>query len=194
MATMYRYVSPFDGEIKTETKHATLRLPSNVPYVTDNLWEWKRPGHMPSRRRVVFASPEPGLAKSSGTANEGVICVVEARNAIIAQLPVSDAKDHRDVTLRIHSLLVKELGPDWPGKSMAEKSPEAMLWCPGLTAQEVEQVFSASSTLSKVRDQIWESIRLWDDVRLVDEDAPWPFPQGEIFFEADAWTLRKLPV
>ena len=36
MATMYRCVSPFDGDIKTETKHATLRLPSNVPYVTDN--------------------------------------------------------------------------------------------------------------------------------------------------------------
>jgi hypothetical protein len=42
--------------------HATRRVPSNVPFVVDNLWEYLRPEHLPSRRHAIYASPTPELA------------------------------------------------------------------------------------------------------------------------------------
>lgn len=34
------------------------RIPLNVPYLVDNIWEWLRPDNMPKRRRSVYASPK----------------------------------------------------------------------------------------------------------------------------------------
>ena len=87
----------------------TLRLPSNVPYVVDNLWEFLRPDHMPSRRYSIYASPTPELARQncSGSDQGQGLCVyrlVIQGEALLAQLPVKDAREHADVQLTRHTV------------------------------------------------------------------------------------------
>ena len=54
----------------------TIRPPGNVPYVVDNLWEWKRPKNYPSRRFSVYAAPKESNAKKSGP-DDGTVYRVE---------------------------------------------------------------------------------------------------------------------
>ena len=49
-------------------RQSTIRVPSNVPYVVDNLWESLRPKNMPSRRHAIYASPTPELALQNASA------------------------------------------------------------------------------------------------------------------------------
>jgi len=49
-------------EAQKYRRAGTIRIPSSVPYVVDNLWEWLRPVGMPSLRHAVYASPAPELA------------------------------------------------------------------------------------------------------------------------------------
>ena len=60
-----------------QERRNSVRLPVNVPYVVDNLWEHLRPGSMPSRRHSVYASPTPQQALASGT--KGTLVVGELR-------------------------------------------------------------------------------------------------------------------
>ena len=55
-----------DTTTKFRKAKNTMRPPGNVPYIVDNLWEWKRPKGYPNRRYSVFASPKPSLASASG--------------------------------------------------------------------------------------------------------------------------------
>lgn len=50
----------------------TMRPPGNVPYVVDNLWEWKRPERCADRRRSAFGSPRADLARKSGP-EDGIV-------------------------------------------------------------------------------------------------------------------------
>jgi hypothetical protein len=54
-------------------KCLTRRPPSNVPYIVDNLWEWKRPEGYPNRRYSVFCSPSPEIARESAKTAMGYI-------------------------------------------------------------------------------------------------------------------------
>lgn len=98
--------SQLAGVEKGLRRHATMRIPSNVPYVVDNLWESLRPKNMPSRRHAIYASPTPELALQNTSApladgDEYVACrvVVEPQKIRIAQLQVTDARYHSEIRL-----------------------------------------------------------------------------------------------
>ena len=171
------------------TPRPTRRAPSNVPYLVDNLWEWRRPAHFPNRRHSVYASPSAAQARESGVASQGAVFRVEIDDpqAKIAQLSIKDAK-HLDEISRLMKLLPSCLGPAWPTLPLAEKTALAPLLAPCLSAEEVESLFAHPSLLAS-RDKIWEAIRFWDEAQLIPRDGELAHPEGELFFEAAAWEL-----
>lgn len=181
------------GAEKSNPHHprSTRRPPGNVPYVVDNLWEWMRPAEFPSRRHCVCASPSADLARALGGAADGIVFrVLQLQCAKIAQIPQQDAKFHPEAK-SLHKTLVKLLDANWLGAAPLEdkdKRAIAPLWMPCLTKDEVNELFKLPR-LAKIKGKLQESIRFWQDARLLDLSGPWPFPEGEIFFEAKAWSL-----
>jgi hypothetical protein len=171
----------------------TQRLPGNVPYLVDNLWEWSRPPEMPSRRHSVYASPTPELARANGGAAGGQVFQVELRDAQIVQLPCKDARDHPDLKV-LSRLLPRLLPAGWADRPAEQKLPEALLWAPCLSAAEVEQIFQRSDFLGEHRATVRAAVTLWSTARLLGNEVPaqWPWPEGEIFFRASAWSLLPL--
>lgn len=165
-----------------------LVAPTNVPYVVDNLWEWRRPDGWPSRRHCVCASPKFELAQQAAAATEGrVFRVKVGREAKVAQIVESDARYHRDVK-ELRRTLLQLLGQNWLDGPAQSKSESALLWTPCLTRDEVAELFQ-QGPLARIRCDIWDAIRFWDGARLVSAGEPWPFSEGEIFFEAEEWEL-----
>ena len=64
-----------DTTTKFRHYRTTMRPPKNIPYLVDNLWEWKRPKEYPCRRFSVFASPSEEIALKSGKAGGTVFRV-----------------------------------------------------------------------------------------------------------------------
>lgn len=62
---------------QVQRRHPGRRLPSNIPYMVDNLWEFTMPSERPSRRHALYASPSPQLALTyaiaGGAARAGYI-------------------------------------------------------------------------------------------------------------------------
>lgn len=168
-------------------KKGTSRPPGNVPYVVDNLWEWKRPEGYPNRRHSVCANPSQELAKESAQ-NKGQLYRVEPKgHVLLVQIEVKDAKFHKECK-NLKKNLLELLGKDWVGKSIVEKNPIAALWAPCLSEKDVRGLFS-KEPLAAIRDEIWKSITFWDNAKLFIPGGPFPFENGEIFFEADEWCL-----
>ena len=190
MGVMYRSEVPSSGVFGVRTLATTRRSPANVPYVVDNLWEWKRPDGFPSRRYSAFASPRPELALESGPKG-GQAYRVELREASrIAQVDVRDSRDHNDCK-SLTRLLTQLLGQPWLDGVMSVKQDAGRLFIPCLTKAEIDDLFSASP-LANARADMWFAIRYWEDVRLVQAFEPWPFENGEVFFTADQWRLVNL--
>ena len=190
MAEMFRFDAA-DAHLRNpQRRQDTLRWPGNVPYFVDNLWEWRRPEGMPSRRHCTFASPTPILAKKAGGAHNGRLFRVDASGANIVQIPQWDAREHSDVAGpgKLATLMLNKLTPIWAGYSVETKAPIAPLWAPCLSASEVEQLFSVPQ-LSEFRDDVWRAIRFWESARRVESENPWPYAEGEIFFDAESWNL-----
>lgn len=168
----------------------TPRPPGNVPYVVDNLWEWARPEGFPSRRQCVCASPTPALAQQyGGTAAGRVYEVRQLVGARVAQLELPDAKLHADAR-SLHKTLLQLLGgSSFLTGTWAARQALAPLWMPCLTRDEVEALFATEPALAAIKTRLMDQIGFWKDVRLVSLSSPWPFPQGEIFFEAQSWHL-----
>lgn len=193
MMMLYRVESRKAQKITTCSKYKTIRVPRNVPYVVDNLWEWKRPDGYPCRRHSVYASPTPELAQESGP-RDGQLYQVEFKkevNCLIGQLGNADSKNHPDCQ-KLPKLLFKLLGQGWIDGSLAGKEESGRLWIPCLRKEEVELLFH-SEPLAIIKDRVWDEISYWNDVRIVSLDAAsLPYPQGEIFIEADEWNLVLL--
>jgi hypothetical protein len=167
----------------------TLRLPGNVPFVIDNLWEWKRPEGFPCRRHSVYASPIPELAKKLGREEGQVYRIKICGNYMLAQVKKhKDSKYHPEC----HSLnkaLQKKLGmsgrnANWVNKSLADKTTIGRLWMPGLSKEQVEELFTDVIQLSEIKSEIYEMIKYWDNVMLIRQENICD-PQGELFFESD---------
>jgi len=176
-----------------QRSRSTRRVPGNVPYVVDNLWEWVRPEHFPSRRHCVCASPKYGLALAFGGSSAGTVYRIEQlTGAKVAQIQEQDAKLHKDAK-SLHKTLLSLL--DTYSKnfltsaSMSEKAAIAALWMPCLSRDEVEALFKIEP-LAGIREQLLASIWLWKDAKIVTLSESWPFPEGEIFFEANSWELH----
>ena len=169
----------------------TPRLPLNVPYLVDNLWEWARPEHFPSRRWSVYASPSAEIARLSGSSEGKDVFVVDIDDpkARIVQIPYNDARLHPDVRA-LPTLLVECVGRAWLGEAALDERAEiAALWMPGLSREDTEAILQRPR-LASHRGDLLSHIDLWRDARVVDSSQEWPSKEGEVFFQAQRWRLR----
>lgn len=189
---------PTNSIIRVETPNATTlhprermntrRIPGYVPFVVDNLWAWTLPDGFPDRRHSTFASPRAELIEVSGTPY--LVHIAGNLNHCIAQIEENDARFHPDCKA-LPKLLFKLLGTDWVNSDKAAKVPAGQLWMPCLSKDEVEAVFRESA-LAPHRDEVFAAVTYWKNARLVSLDGDLPYPNGEIFFEADSWHLSEL--
>ena len=188
MAALYRWAEAGLAH-QTITSPLTRRAPGNVPYLVDNLWEWRRAESFPSRRHAVYASPSPALAKLAGGAvnGEAYQVRVDPANLRICQAKLQDVRFHADVKA-LPRRLTTMLGFEWFGEPAAVKQDIALLWTPCLSAAEVEVLFT-QTRLAPLRQALWDAVTFWQDVQPVDLAQPLPYPEGEIFFEVARYTL-----
>lgn len=173
-------------------RQTTLRIPSNVPYVLDNLWEWLRPDTMPSRRHAVYASGTPELAMENASAPLAngdcyVACrvVVGADEIRVAQLQVSDARNHEDI--RMISRWLSRHSREFTEISLAERQGLALLFSPGLRQNELEELRQQSLLIQNLCAYVQEQSTLWPTASTAPNGAA-----GELFFELLGSALYRL--
>ncbi len=169
------------------------RPPHNVPYIVDNLWEWKRPQGYPSRRYSAFASPQPALAREAGPKG-GTPCSVQlnGRYTLSQLIGWRDARDHPDCDL-LRRLLIDKLGQEWIASEMGEKAEIGRLWMPCLEKADMNRLFDTAGILKELSADLYDAIGYWDTVVLIDSAEKIPDPEGELFFEArDGYYLTRL--
>ncbi len=187
--TIYRSIKVEHGQCKREYPYRdTMRPPENIPYIVDNLWEWKRPEKYPNRRFSAYGSPSHALAFESGPENGTVFKVEFPGEYKIAQLShYADSKFHpecRTLKKNLINLLKQETGEWWINWDLALKQQIAPLWMPCLKKNEVESLFK-EPLLQNIKDKIAPLITYWNDVILIDvNDVERRDEDGEIFFEA----------
>ncbi len=173
-------------------RHSTMRIPSNVPYVVDNLWESLRPKNMPSRRHAIYASPTPELALQNASApladgDEYVACrvVVEPQKIRIAQLQVTDARYHSDI--RLIGKWISQHGQALAELSLDQKQKLAPLFMPGLHRRELTELWKAHPLVAALCTYARQHSSFWSSA----SDSP-RSSDGELFFELvdDANTYR----
>jgi hypothetical protein len=189
---LFRSKTPGIKPEKLIARHNTARAPRNVPYLVDNLWEWKRPDICPNRRHSVYASPSIDLAKQLGGSGNGEVYEVELKGKFrIAQTKVEDSKFHPDC-VKLPSFVLKQLGQDWVDGSLEEKKVAGQLWIPCLEKNEVDMFFQSPS-LSNVMQSIWETITYCDDFSTFADVTSLPQHKGEVFFEPiDGYHLKHI--
>jgi hypothetical protein len=192
-ALLYRAV-PTLSSADAEVVHGwrgTVRLPSNVPYVVDNLWEHLRPTHMPCRRYAVYASSKPELALQCAAPYERrhrytAYPVRIAGACKIAQLSVKDARDHQDI--RLLQKLIQQRQPAWVALSWESRQCLAMLFAPGATKEDLNRLIDENQTVGAFMAEAAELSTFWPSAR-----PPVPESEGELFFElAETATYRLL--
>lgn len=164
-------------------RHSTMRIPSNVPYVVDNLWESLRPKNMPSRRHAIYASPTPELALQNASAqladgDEYVACrvVVEPQKIRIAQLQVTDARYHSDI--RLIGKWISQHGQELAELSLDQKQKLAPLFMPGLHRRELTELWKAHPLVAAFCAYVRQHSSFWSSA----SDTP-QSSDGELFFE-----------
>lgn len=193
---MYRAVRKSELEKKPVlARLPTSRVPVNVPYLVDNIWEYLRPAGAPSRRQAIYASPLPELALSSASAatredDAYVVCEVEIDDpqCRIAHLSVPDAKLHADIkkVMRFASGFLPGL---FAGKSAQFRLACAPLFIPASPADEVGEVL-ARTELAELR-AVAHECTLWKEATL----GARPDHHGELFFElSDTGVCRLKPI
>lgn len=169
------------------------RPPRNVPYVVDNLWEWKRPQGYPSRRYATFASPQPVLAKEAGPKG-GTPCSVQlnGRYTLCQLIGWRDARHHPDCDF-LRRFLIDKLGQKWVASGMGEKTEVGRLWMPCLEKADMNHLFDTVGSLKEFSADLYDAIGYWDTIVLIDSAERIPDAEGELFFEArDGYYLTPL--
>jgi len=159
----------------------TVRLPKNVPYIVDNLWEHLRPEAMPCRRHAVYASPTPALARQniSSVIADGEVAVYEVviEGAYkMAQLRVEDARCHGDIAAvqdifqaSIASLLAA---------SVQERQLASPLFMPGCSKQDWARAVQDSQWAARFAKEASRRSTFWSDAVTEPMDS-----RGELFYE-----------
>lgn len=180
----FRAIPTVDVDLHTRhVRYETRRLPSNIPYFVDNLWEWLRPAGSPSRRHAVYASPTPALAlknASAGYLGKKDYSVLELKFAhapLVHQLKVEDARDHPDI-VAFQKLLQRCLGRSFGGAPLLEKMSLAPLFIPGVAAAELQEAATRSEALQGILDQAKQVSTFWQGCGQIDTSST-----GELFFE-----------
>lgn len=162
-------------------RHPGTRMPANVPYLVDNLWEFTRPDDMPSRRKSVYASPTAALALDGAAGvmrpKDGfVACRVECRSAPKTfQLSVADARYHPDVK-KLQKAVHDKLAGSVP-VGLDEKLALAPLFVPGMTRDELQAAMEGNAGLRELVIELAALVAVWKDTPNLAE--------GELFFEID---------
>lgn len=168
----------------------TMRLPTNVPYIVDNLWEYLRPANMPCRRHAVYVSPSPELAiecaARPGEQFKYTAYEVEISGSYtITQLNVQDARHHPDVTAIL--TLVKAHQAGWKNLSWASQLHLGMLFAPGCTKEIWAQVSQEDARAAELVAQMSDLSAFW-----ATSHTPVIGCQGELFFELDDTSSYRL--
>lgn len=182
---MFRAVPKKDfDENKIYTAQKTRRTPSNVPYLVDNLWEFLRPDHFPSRRFSAYASPTPDLALQNASAvgnneNDYVVTqvVFNTSNIKLAHIEITDARYHKDIQLLMRKI-INFLGKDFSNLSVKEKIEHAVLFLPSVSKEELNEYFSSSPEKALLAKEIKEMSSFWNEA----SNTPMNH-NGELFFE-----------
>ena len=190
-----RQKAPSSQEL--HARSTTLRAPSNVPYVVDNLWEAFRPDNMPSRRHAVYASPTPELALANAssltTTDRAAYAVFEVQiqgSATLAHLDISDARHHADVRL-LPKIILEILGKDFSLLPLQERLAVAPLFMPYMRRDELLALALHSPLLQECLDKAEQVSTFWPNAR----PHPCADRAGELFFElAQGSTYRLVPV
>ena len=197
MLTLYRAVRSMEMQ-QDNPYQITRRVPCNVPYLVDNIWEWLRPEGLPSRRHCAYASPTPELALACAGAttaqrNEFIVTTVTFPGRVaIVQVPLKDAKYHPDVK-KLPKVILNFLGMAWRDKAVADRLDLAPLFLPVVSKKEIEQVLHSIEGNDELRETITNTSRFWQDAKLLTpSDERLDDPEGEIFFEAfDGYRLSR---
>ena len=188
--TFYRGIAKeaYTKDIKKHFK--TQRAPSNIPYFIDNIWEWLRPEHLPSRRYSVYASPKKELAEKYATSND-LICSVEliGDSKAVQLKNFEDAKLHTDIRL-LQKVVMNYLGQDWLEDTIDIKSVAGRLFIPLLSKDEVDDILDTVK-MRDLKELLIDNSTFWSDVFVVDEE--YQLTNGELFFHSnDGYKLIKL--
>lgn len=167
------------------------RLPGNVPYFVDNLWEFTRPDHLPSRRHALYARPTPELAlqNASAAASDGYVAcrIVFREPPLLYQLPVQDARLHEDIG--VLQKYVNRMLVDWSGATLPERQALSTLFLPGTANDELASAMAENDFLREIVDTARGLITFWNSnqVALTSD--------GELFFELiNGNTYTLLPI
>jgi hypothetical protein len=194
---MFRAV-PKDGfdDTKIYQAQSTRRMPSNIPYLVDNIWEWLRPEDFPSRRFAAYSSPTPELALANASAVGSnpdlyTVCEVVFNNPDIkiAHIPLKDAREHKEISA-IMRRVAASLGKDFSNMSIAEKVQHAGLYMPSVSKEELDLYFNSSPSAQKLAEELKEISTFWKEASLIPRGH-----NGELFFEVSgdmSYILKKL--
>jgi hypothetical protein len=165
---------------KAYRRAKTPRLPGNVPYFVDNIWEFFRPSDKPSRRYAIYASPSVELALENASAqhlarDQYTACRVTPLNPVKAfQLSVTDARYHPDIKnlqKLIHDYLYKIENPSFNDKQFL-----SVLFVPGSNKQDIETAIIDNIKLQALMEDALKIVSIWRDE---------PNIKGELFFELE---------
>ena len=163
----------------------TRRIPSNIPYLVDNIWEWLRPVKAPSRRQAVYASPTPELALANASAvghnpDDYIVCeldIFRTTDYRVAHLKVTDARQHADIG-KLSRLVVSRLGKAFSDMPVAQKMAHAPLFLPAVSASELHAYFHSTVQALELSKEIVELSTFWQDAEFWPQDH-----NGELFLE-----------
>lgn len=184
----------FDAD-KIYSHQATRRLPSNVPYLIDNIWEYLRPTNRPSRRHAVYASPSPELALENASAGhlkkeDYMVCRLRfATTPAFMQLSVTDARHHPDIK-SLQKVVHGILGVDFGSLPLQSKFSVAPLFVPGVSASELDQCLQLNQQVMQILLDSAKVSTIWHGGQELDPSSP-----GELFFElknSNSYVLEPL--
>lgn len=188
---IYRAVPIVDFvDRERKVRHPGRRLPSNIPYLVDNLWEFARPDTKPSRRHAIYASPTIELALKNASAAGAdranyIVCeLVFETPPPMMQLSVKDAREHDDLP-NLQRAVNGMLGR-WSENDLVNKLDLAPLFLPGVSKQELAIAIEDQPQLKEIVLQASKLVTLWNDK---------PAADGEFFFEiaeGNSYTLTKI--
>lgn len=176
-------------EEKKYHSHKTKRAPSNVPYLIDNVWEYLRPQHLPSRRFAIYASPNYQSALDSASSgrkpDEYMVCeIIMPDNVKVAHLGVVDAKYHPDIKI-LQKAIMSYL--NFNDLTIYEKMEYASLFLPCVEPSELK----LNEKVVKLLNHVAHLSTFWQDANTyIDPDG-----LGELFFELEpnqSYTLKKI--
>lgn len=197
MPDLYRAIPSRRFRDVWEKRRPTPRIPSNVPYLVDNVWERLRPEHMPSRRHAVYASPSPEIAlrcasTSLEVGDRHAVYRVEFANekVAVAQLQIEDARKHPDIAVLLETLERAMSGLGY-GPAPESRGPFAALFEPALGADAVAALCEEVPEVAELFTRLGKVSTFWSSA----SNAIAADSFGEVFFElGEGNAYRLVPI